>query len=60
MRRSAKFRQLVERFQDECRRQQVSLSHDASEDFLLARIGNIAETLGIRPERRFAMPTTST
>jgi len=50
MRRSVKFRQLVERFQEECRRQQVRLSRDASEDFLLDRINSIAETLGIRPE----------
>jgi hypothetical protein len=49
MRSSARFRQLVERFQDECRRQQVQLSRDASEDFLLDRITSIAETLGIQP-----------
>jgi hypothetical protein len=50
MRSSATFRQLVERFQDECQHQQVRLSGDASEDFLLDRITSIAETLGIQPD----------
>jgi hypothetical protein len=46
----AEFRRLVERFENECRRQGVQLSRAAAEDFLVDRVKSMATSLRVRED----------